>query len=101
MASVAPRCTEQRKRGRAEVRHGDGRRLRSVNLLARRSVALLSPVRAIQASLLQGSELYREVILDKLAHARESVLIATANVKEMFVEQQGEDRPYESILDLF
>ena len=43
-------------------------------------------MRAIEASLLSGSELYREVILDKVAHARESVLIATANVKDMHVE---------------
>ena len=38
-------------------------------------------MRAIEAVLLQGSELYREVILDKLAHARESVLIATAHTE--------------------
>src|SRR6184192_33719 len=46
-------------------------------------------MRAIEAVLLQGSELYREVILDKLAHARESVLIATANLKDMQVERDG------------
>src|SRR3954469_21280449 len=46
-------------------------------------------MRAIDASLLSGSALYREVILDKLAHARESVLIATANVKDMQVERGG------------
>jgi len=55
-------------------------------------------VRAIEASLLQGSELYREVILDKLAHARESVRIATANVKDMQVERGGR---YASVLSLF
>jgi len=55
-------------------------------------------VRAIEASLLQGSELYREVILDKLAHARESVRIATANVKDMQVERGGR---YASVLALF
>jgi phosphatidylserine/phosphatidylglycerophosphate/cardiolipin synthase-like enzyme len=43
-------------------------------------------MRAIEAELLSGSELYREVILGKLAHARESVFIATANVKDMHVE---------------
>ena len=42
--------------------------------------------RAIEAELLSGSELYREVILDKLRHARESAWIATANVKDMHVE---------------
>ena len=38
------------------------------------------------AELKSGSELYREVVLDKLSHARESVWIATANVKDMHVE---------------
>jgi phosphatidylserine/phosphatidylglycerophosphate/cardiolipin synthase-like enzyme len=55
-------------------------------------------MRAIEAALLQGSELYREVILDKLAHARESVLIATANVKDMQVERNGR---FASVLALF
>ena len=54
-------------------------------------------MRAIDASVLQGSELYREVILDKLAHARESVLIATANVKDMQVERGGK---FGSVLSL-
>ena len=43
-------------------------------------------MRAIEAELLSGTELYREVVLAKLAHARESVFIATANVKDMHVE---------------
>ena len=55
-------------------------------------------MRAIEAALLQGSELYREVILDKLAHARESVLIATANLKDMQVERNGK---FASVLALF
>jgi phosphatidylserine/phosphatidylglycerophosphate/cardiolipin synthase-like enzyme len=55
-------------------------------------------MRAIQASLLQGRELYREVILDKLAHARESVLIATSNLKDMHVDRDGR---FESIVSLF
>ena len=55
-------------------------------------------MRAIEASLLSGSELYREVILDKVAHARESVLIATANVKDMQVERGGR---FASVLALF
>ena len=42
--------------------------------------------RAIEAELLSGSGLYREVILDKLVHARESAWIATANLKDMHVE---------------
>jgi phosphatidylserine/phosphatidylglycerophosphate/cardiolipin synthase-like enzyme len=43
-------------------------------------------------------ELYREVILDKLAHARESVLVATSNVKDVQVERGGK---FASILALF
>ena len=55
-------------------------------------------MRAMNAALLSGSALYREVILDKLAHARESVLIATANVKDMQVERGGR---FASVLALF
>lgn len=43
-------------------------------------------MRAIEAELLSGTGLYREVVLGKLSHARESVFIATANVKDMHVE---------------
>jgi phosphatidylserine/phosphatidylglycerophosphate/cardiolipin synthase-like enzyme len=55
-------------------------------------------VRSIQAELLTGAALYRAVVLDRLAHARESVWIATANVKAMFVEQDGR---FDSVLSLF
>jgi phosphatidylserine/phosphatidylglycerophosphate/cardiolipin synthase-like enzyme len=55
-------------------------------------------MRTLQAELLQGRALYREVVLGKLAHARESVWIATANVKAMFVEQGGRFAP---VLELF
>jgi phosphatidylserine/phosphatidylglycerophosphate/cardiolipin synthase-like enzyme len=55
-------------------------------------------VGGIEARLLAGRELYDEVVLDKLANARESVWIATANVKEMYVENGGR---YVSILELF
>jgi len=55
-------------------------------------------MRPIEASLLQGSELYREVVLDKLAHARESVDIATSNLKDMHVEQGGR---FDSVLAVF
>jgi phosphatidylserine/phosphatidylglycerophosphate/cardiolipin synthase-like enzyme len=55
-------------------------------------------VPAIDADLLFGAELYREVVLRRLKEARESVWIATANVKEMYVEQDG---AYRSILELF
>jgi phosphatidylserine/phosphatidylglycerophosphate/cardiolipin synthase-like enzyme len=55
-------------------------------------------MRPLQAELLSGAELYREVVLRRLAKARESVWISTANVKEMYVEQGGS---YRSILELF
>jgi phosphatidylserine/phosphatidylglycerophosphate/cardiolipin synthase-like enzyme len=55
-------------------------------------------MRPILSRLLAGPELYREVILRRLAQARESVWISTANVKEMYVEQAG---GYRSILELF
>ncbi|WP_224363887.1 phospholipase D-like domain-containing protein [Hyalangium versicolor] len=55
-------------------------------------------MRTLEAELLQGRALYREVVLAKLAHARESVWIATANVKAMLVEQGGRFAP---VLELF
>lgn len=45
--------------------------------------------RPIHAELLSGADLYRTVILEKMAGARESVWIATANVKAMMVEGAG------------
>ena len=42
----------------------------------------------MQAELLSGSDLYRTVVQEKMAGARESVWIATANVKAMMVEQR-------------
>ena len=56
-------------------------------------------MRPIQAELLDGGALYREVVLSKLAHARESVWIATANVKAMYVEQSGRYVPLLQVLD--
>ena len=56
-------------------------------------------MRPIQAELLDGRGLYREVVLEKLAHARESVWIATANVKAMYVEQAGRYVPLLQVLD--
>jgi len=55
-------------------------------------------MRALEAELLQGRALYREVVLGKLAQARESVWIATANVKAMFVEQ---NEKYVPVLEVF
>jgi phosphatidylserine/phosphatidylglycerophosphate/cardiolipin synthase-like enzyme len=56
------------------------------------------PVRAVQVELLSGAELYQEVVLRRLAHARESVWIATANVKAMLVQVGRRFRP---VVDLF
>ncbi|NMO16009.1 phospholipase [Pyxidicoccus fallax] len=56
-------------------------------------------MRPIEAELLSGSELYREVVLEKLLHARESVWMATANVKAMYVEQKGRFVPLVEVLD--
>jgi len=55
-------------------------------------------VRSIDAELLANAELYREVVLRRLVEARESVWIATANVKAMMVESG--DR-FRSIVDVF
>lgn len=55
-------------------------------------------MRPIDSELLFGDELYRQVILERLAHARESVWISTANLKAMYVERDGEFRP---VVELF
>src|SRR6478736_3167732 len=55
--------------------------------------------RTLAAELLSGRDLYREVVIAKLLHARESVSIATANVKDMFIER--EDGEYRSITEAF
>ncbi len=52
----------------------------------------------MHARFLAGDELYREVVLEKLANARESVWISTANLKAMYVEHHGEFVP---VLDVF
>ena len=49
----------------------------------------MSGARSIEAQLLSGRELYREVVLGKLARARESVWIATANVKDLHLERSA------------
>jgi phosphatidylserine/phosphatidylglycerophosphate/cardiolipin synthase-like enzyme len=66
-------------------------------------------VRSLEAGLLFGEELYREVILRRLVQARESVWMATANLKEMYVEDPAKDGSggsagkggFRSILDVF
>ena len=55
-------------------------------------------VRTLQAELLSGMALHRTVVLERMAGARESVWIATANVKAMLVEQGGRFLP---VLSLF
>jgi phosphatidylserine/phosphatidylglycerophosphate/cardiolipin synthase-like enzyme len=55
-------------------------------------------VRTLEAALLVGRELYRQVVLERLANARESVWISTANVKAMFIERGGK---FASVLELF
>ncbi len=55
-------------------------------------------MRAIETELLSGSELYRTVVLERMAQARESVWISTANVKDMQIEQDGRFR---SVVELF
>lgn len=55
-------------------------------------------MRPIEAELLANAELYREVVLRRLARARESVWIATANVKEMLVDTGS---GFRSVVELF
>jgi len=55
-------------------------------------------VRPIDVDLLANGALYREVVLRRLYHARESVWIATANVKEMFVDTGS---GFRSMLEVF
>src|SRR6185312_4256492 len=55
-------------------------------------------MRPLAAELLSGRDLYEKVVLERIAQARESIWISTANVKAMFVEDDGKFR---SVLDLF
>ena len=55
-------------------------------------------MRPIEAELLANAELYREVVLRRLARARESVWIATANVKEMLVDTGS---GFRSVVEVF
>ena len=48
--------------------------------------------------LLEGQDLYRIVVQERMANARESVWISTANVKAMMIEREGRFRP---VADLF
>lgn len=49
--------------------------------------------------LLEGPDLYRVVVQEKMAHARESVWIATANVKAMMIDTGG--KRFRPVVDLF
>jgi phosphatidylserine/phosphatidylglycerophosphate/cardiolipin synthase-like enzyme len=55
----------------------------------------------LDATFLAGRALYEEVIRDGVLAARRSVWIATANVKELYVERPGLKRGYGSILGAF
>ena len=65
------------------------------------------PGHPIHAELLSGTDLYRTVVLEKMAGARESVWIATANVKAMMVEpppaqrDHARERRFAPVLGLF
>lgn len=48
-----------------------------------------------------GRELYEQVIRDGVLRAERSIWIATANVKELWVEAGGRRRGYRSIVDVF
>jgi phosphatidylserine/phosphatidylglycerophosphate/cardiolipin synthase-like enzyme len=50
---------------------------------------------------LTGRALYEEVIRDGILKARRSVWIATANVKELYVERPGLRRGFGSVLGVF
>lgn len=55
-------------------------------------------MRDLAAQLLVGGELYREVVLEHLVNARESVWIATANVKAMMIQKGGAFVPVAVVL---
>jgi phosphatidylserine/phosphatidylglycerophosphate/cardiolipin synthase-like enzyme len=54
-----------------------------------------------RGKLVSGRALYDEVITGGLMRAKESVWIATANVKELFVERPGLKRRVGSVVDVF
>jgi phosphatidylserine/phosphatidylglycerophosphate/cardiolipin synthase-like enzyme len=53
----------------------------------------------VDAQLLQGSELYRKVVQQRMAEARESLWVSTANVKAMMVELSP--KRFRPVADLF
>ncbi len=55
----------------------------------------------LEATLLSGRALYDEVVRDGILQAKRSVWIATANVKELYVERAGLRRGFGSILGAF
>lgn len=55
----------------------------------------------LEAQFLTGRALYEQVVRDGILQARRSVWIATANVKELYVERPGLRRGYGSILGAF
>jgi len=55
-------------------------------------------MRSLKAELLTGEPLHRAVVRERLAQASASAWIATANVKAMFIEQEGR---FASVVELF
>ncbi|HZS36298.1 MAG TPA: phospholipase D family protein [Polyangia bacterium] len=55
----------------------------------------------LEATFLSGRALYDEVVRDGILAAKRSVWIATANVKELYVERPGLRRGFGSILGAF
>jgi phosphatidylserine/phosphatidylglycerophosphate/cardiolipin synthase-like enzyme len=65
--------------------------------------APLPATRSVALQFLDGQELYRKVIAEGLLRAERSVWIATANLKELWIEPAagGRRRRYRSILEAF
>src|SRR5688572_14826863 len=53
----------------------------------------------LDAQLLEGQQLYRTVVQERMAQARESVWVATANLKAMMVELSP--KRFRPVVDLF
>src|SRR5262245_11917753 len=62
--------------------------------------AELPVVRTLPMTFLEGRDLYEQVVAQGMARAERSVWIATANLKELWIESGRRGR-YESILALF
>src|SRR5213078_2355634 len=56
-------------------------------------------MRESEGVLLEGLDLYRIVVQERMAHARESVWISTANVKAMMIETSP--KKFRPVVELF